>query len=68
MTWRSTSTTQAPPAARAATAARPARVMVEDVAPGIWYITGEGHHSVLAEFVDHLTLVEAPSQRYGHSP
>lgn len=51
---------QAPAAARSAPASRPARVTVEDVAPGIWYLAGEGHHSVLAEFSDHLTLIEAP--------
>jgi glyoxylase-like metal-dependent hydrolase (beta-lactamase superfamily II) len=52
---------QAPADARAASASRPARVTVEDVAPGIWYLAGEGHHSVVVEFVDHLTLIEAPS-------
>ena len=52
---------QAPSDARAASASRPARVTVEDVAPGIWYLAGEGHHSVVAEFADHLTLIEAPA-------
>ena len=51
---------QAPRDARAAPASRPARVTVEDVAPGIWYVAGEGHHSVVVEFADHLTLIEAP--------
>jgi hypothetical protein len=52
---------QAPAAARAAPVSRPARVTVEDVARGIWYLAGEGHHSVVVEFADHLTLIEAPS-------
>lgn len=52
---------QAPAATRAASASPPGRVTVEDVAPGVWYLAGEGHHSVVVEFADHLTLVEAPS-------
>jgi glyoxylase-like metal-dependent hydrolase (beta-lactamase superfamily II) len=50
---------EAPADARAA-APTPARVVVDAVAPGVWYLTGEGHHSVLVEFADHLTLIEAP--------
>jgi glyoxylase-like metal-dependent hydrolase (beta-lactamase superfamily II) len=38
----------------------PARVTAEEVAPGIWYLAGQSHHSVLVEFADHLTLIEAP--------
>jgi glyoxylase-like metal-dependent hydrolase (beta-lactamase superfamily II) len=38
----------------------PVRVTADEVAPGIWYLAGQGHHSVLVEFADHLTLVEAP--------
>jgi glyoxylase-like metal-dependent hydrolase (beta-lactamase superfamily II) len=50
---------EAPEDAR--TAAPPTtRMTVEDVAPGIWFLAGEGHHSVLVEFADHLMLVEAP--------
>lgn len=37
-----------------------ATVVVEDVGPGLWYLTGQSHHSVVAEFADHLTIVEAP--------
>jgi glyoxylase-like metal-dependent hydrolase (beta-lactamase superfamily II) len=51
---------EAPADARAAAASTPARVTVEEVAPGVWYLAGEGHHSVVAEFADHLTLIEAP--------
>ena len=32
----------------------------EALAPGIWLIGGGSHHSVLVEFSDHLTLIEAP--------
>lgn len=30
------------------------------VGPGIWLLGGQSHHSVLVEFSDHLTLIEAP--------
>jgi glyoxylase-like metal-dependent hydrolase (beta-lactamase superfamily II) len=51
---------EAPADARTAAASRPPRVTVEEAAPGIWYLAGEGHHSVVAELADHLTLIEAP--------
>jgi glyoxylase-like metal-dependent hydrolase (beta-lactamase superfamily II) len=35
-------------------------VTVGVVAPGIWWLAGGSHHSVLVEFVDHMTLIEAP--------
>lgn len=35
-------------------------VVVDSVAPGIWYLTGGSHHSVAIEMADHLLLVEAP--------
>jgi glyoxylase-like metal-dependent hydrolase (beta-lactamase superfamily II) len=38
----------------------PANVVVERVANGIWHLAGQSHHSVLVEFADHLTLIEAP--------
>ena len=38
----------------------PATVTVEELAPRIWYLAGQSHHSVLVEFDDHLTLIEAP--------
>jgi glyoxylase-like metal-dependent hydrolase (beta-lactamase superfamily II) len=43
-----------------ATGPAPANVVVEQVAPGIWLLGGQSHHSVLVEFADHLTLIEAP--------
>lgn len=46
---------------RAARADAPARVVVEEVAPGVWYLTGQRHHSVVVEFADHLVLIEAPA-------
>jgi len=42
------------------TPAPTSRVTADEVAPGIWYLAGEGHHSVLVEFADRLTLIEAP--------
>jgi glyoxylase-like metal-dependent hydrolase (beta-lactamase superfamily II) len=53
----------APAAAAEATPAAgpaPANVVVEQVANGIWHLAGQSHHSVLVEFTDHLTLIEAP--------
>jgi glyoxylase-like metal-dependent hydrolase (beta-lactamase superfamily II) len=35
-------------------------VTVDTVAPGVWYLTGQSHHSVVIEMQDHLLLVEAP--------
>ena len=50
------------PAASAAAASGPpaANVVVEEVAPGVWLLAGQSHHSVLVEFADHLKLIEAP--------
>jgi glyoxylase-like metal-dependent hydrolase (beta-lactamase superfamily II) len=53
----------APPEARSAApiaSPPPATVTAEPVAKGIWFLAGQSHHSVLVEFVDHLTLIEAP--------
>ncbi len=48
-------------ASSAAPAAPPApSVTVQEVAPGIWWLAGQSHHSVLVEFADHMTLTEAP--------
>lgn len=41
-------------------AAAPANVVVQSLATGIWFLGGQSHHSVLVEFSDHLTLLEAP--------
>lgn len=35
-------------------------VVTEDVAPGLWLLAGQSHHSALVEFSDHLMLIEAP--------
>ena len=54
----------AAPAAAASAAAiagpPPANVTAEELASGIWFLAGQSHHSVLVEFADHLTLIEAP--------
>jgi glyoxylase-like metal-dependent hydrolase (beta-lactamase superfamily II) len=53
----------APPAAASAPAVAappPATVTAEELAKGIWFLGGQSHHSVLVEFADHLTLIEAP--------
>jgi glyoxylase-like metal-dependent hydrolase (beta-lactamase superfamily II) len=53
----------APEAARTAAAPAgppPVMVTVEQLSPGIWFLGGGSHHSVLIEFNDHLTLIEAP--------
>jgi glyoxylase-like metal-dependent hydrolase (beta-lactamase superfamily II) len=36
------------------------RVTSEQLAPGVWYLTGGSHHSVAVEFSDHLAVIEAP--------
>jgi glyoxylase-like metal-dependent hydrolase (beta-lactamase superfamily II) len=35
-------------------------VAVERLAPGVWLLAGQSHHSALVEFSDHLMLIEAP--------
>jgi glyoxylase-like metal-dependent hydrolase (beta-lactamase superfamily II) len=35
-------------------------VVVDSIASGVWYLTGQSHHSVAIEMQDHLLLVEAP--------
>jgi glyoxylase-like metal-dependent hydrolase (beta-lactamase superfamily II) len=44
----------APPAAPQVT------VSAEVIAPGVWLLGGQSHHSALVEFSDHLLLIEAP--------
>ncbi|HEX7890118.1 MAG TPA: MBL fold metallo-hydrolase [Ramlibacter sp.] len=36
------------------------RVDAQPVAPGVWFMGGGSHNSVLVEFADHLMLVESP--------
>ena len=52
----------APPAAASATVPAPpaVNVVAEVMAPGIWLLGGQSHHSALVEFSDHLVLIEAP--------
>lgn len=55
----------APPEAATAapiTGTPPAQVTVEQLADGVWFLTGQSHHSVLFEFEDHLKLLEAPNE------
>ncbi len=35
-------------------------VTVDTVAPGVWLLAGQSHHSVAIEMADHMLLVEAP--------
>lgn len=35
-------------------------VTVDTIAPGVWFLAGQSHHSVAIEMRDHLLLVEAP--------
>jgi glyoxylase-like metal-dependent hydrolase (beta-lactamase superfamily II) len=51
---------QAAASAPAVAAPPPATVTAEELAKGIWFLGGQSHHSVLVEFADHLTLIEAP--------
>lgn len=37
-----------------------ARVASEQVADGVWYVTGGTHHSVVIEMKDHIIVVEGP--------
>jgi glyoxylase-like metal-dependent hydrolase (beta-lactamase superfamily II) len=41
-------------------AATPVNVTGQVIAPGVWYLAGQTHHSVVIEMRDHLILVEAP--------
>jgi glyoxylase-like metal-dependent hydrolase (beta-lactamase superfamily II) len=38
----------------------PIRVESQQLAEGLWYITGGSHHSVLVEFKDHVVVIEGP--------
>jgi glyoxylase-like metal-dependent hydrolase (beta-lactamase superfamily II) len=53
----------APEAARAAAAPSgppPVNVVAESLAPGVWLLAGQSHHSALVEFSEYLMLIEAP--------
>ena len=49
-----------PDSVRNAAPAGAPRVVSSPLAPGVWRIAGEGHHSVAVEFRDFVTVVEAP--------
>jgi glyoxylase-like metal-dependent hydrolase (beta-lactamase superfamily II) len=51
----------APAAVRTAQPPAPTvTVSVDTIAPGVWFLAGQTHHSVAIEMQDHLLLVEAP--------
>lgn len=52
----------APADAASAPSDPPPAIEVAEAAKGVWYLTGQSHHSVLAEFQDHLVLIEVPSE------
>jgi glyoxylase-like metal-dependent hydrolase (beta-lactamase superfamily II) len=37
-----------------------ARITSDEVADGVWYLTGGSHHSVVIELKDHVIVVESP--------
>jgi glyoxylase-like metal-dependent hydrolase (beta-lactamase superfamily II) len=41
-------------------APQPVTIEVTETAPGVWFLAGQSHHSVVIEMLDHLLLVEAP--------
>lgn len=53
---------EAPAEARAVAAPGPPAVNVtaEALAPGVWFLAGQSHHSVVVAFQDRLVLIEAP--------
>ena len=50
----------APEAARGPAPNPPVNVTSEELAPGVWYLAGGSHHSVLVEFDQYLMLIETP--------
>jgi len=50
----------APPAVLKPAPPAPPNVTAESIGKGVWLLAGQSHHSVLVEFGDHLTLIEAP--------
>ena len=57
-----TGTVDTPP--EIATAAVPpppvVNIAVEEVAPGVWFLAGQSHHSTVVAFKDRLVMIEAP--------
>ena len=52
--------TASPELGSQAPAAPVVNVTVEDIAPGVWYLNGQTHHSVAIETANDVVLVEAP--------
>lgn len=50
----------APEAARGPAPSPAVSVTSEELAPGVWYLPGGSHHSVLVEFDQYLMLIETP--------
>jgi glyoxylase-like metal-dependent hydrolase (beta-lactamase superfamily II) len=48
-----------PPAGNAAPPAFPTEA--QEIAKGVWFVIGTTHHSLIVEFADHLTVIEAPN-------
>ena len=59
---------QAAASAPAVAGPPPATVTAEELAKGVWLLGGQSHHSVVAEFADHLILIEAPGTRRARWP
>ena len=57
-----TGAVEAPAEARSAAvpAAPVPTVTVEEVAPGVWFLAGQSHHSAVVAFKDRLVMIEAP--------
>jgi glyoxylase-like metal-dependent hydrolase (beta-lactamase superfamily II) len=51
---------QAPEGARGPAPTPAVNVTSEELAPGVWYLAGGSHHSVLVEFDQYLMLIETP--------
>lgn len=50
----------APASVKAAPPTRPPVVDVKSLAPGVWLLAGESHHSAVVELADSLLMIEAP--------
>ncbi len=63
VTYRAgTESLEAPAAAKSAAVPAPpaVNVAVEELAPGVWFLAGQSHHSVVVAFTDRLVMIEAP--------
>ncbi len=57
-----TGSPEAPPNVTAAPEPTPpaVNVTVEELAPGVWFLAGQSHHSAVVAFKDRLVMIEAP--------